>query len=217
MRKDAARNQQRILAAARELFADRGLATSLNDIAHHAGVGVATVYRHFPDREQLIESLFEERIEQVETLLRSTLEDPDPWHAVTSFLERSIELQATTRGLQQLRLGATGGLERIAKARARLEPLESEVVSRAQDAGLLRADVGLQDLRILQLMLAPVVDLSGDVAPELWRRYLALLIEALRAAPQPAEPLPIDPPPLEQVDRMMVAVSRAPAPRLRRR
>jgi len=213
MRKDAVRSQQRILAAARELFAQRGLAASLNDIAHHAGVGVGTVYRHFPDRDQLIETLFEERIDQVEAVLRSALEDRDPWHGLTGFLERSLELQAANRGLQQLLLGAAGGLERIARARARLEPLELEVVRRAHDARLLRADVGSQDLRILQLMLAPVVDLSGSGAPDLWRRYLALLLEALRATPGPAEPLPIAPPPLEQVDRMMVAVWRPAAGR----
>ncbi len=206
MRKDAARNQQRIVAAARELFAERGLATSLNEIAHHAGVGVGTVYRHFPDREQLIEGLFEERIDQVEAVLQEALEDPDPWHGLTRFLERLIELQAANRGVQQVLLGAAGGLERIAKARARLEPLESEVVRRAHDAGVLRADAGSQDLRILQLMLAPVIDRSGTVTPELWRRYLALLLEALRATPQPVEPLPVAQPPLEQVDRMMVAV-----------
>ena len=74
---------------------------------------------------------------------------------------------------------------------------------------MLRADAGSQDLRILQLMLAPVIDRSGTVTPELWRRYLALLLEALRATPQPAEPLPVAQPPLEQVDRMMVAVPRA--------
>lgn len=206
MRKDAARNQQRIVAAARELFAERGLATSLNEIAHHAGVGVGTVYRHFPDREQLIEGLFEERIDQVEAVLQEALEDPDPWHGLTRFLERLIELQAANRGVQQVLLGAAGGLERIAKARARLEPLESEVVRRAHDAGVLRADAGSQDLRIMQLMLAPVIDRSGAVTPELWRRYLALLLEALRATPQPVEPLPVAEPPLEQVDRMMVAV-----------
>lgn len=208
MRKDAARNQQRIVAAARELFAERGLATSLNEIAHHAGVGVGTVYRHFPDREQLIEGLFEERIDQVEAVLQEALEDPDPWHGLTRFLERLIELQAANRGVQQVLLGAAGGLERIAKARARLEPLESEVVRRAHDAGVLRADAGSQDLRILQLMLAPVIDRSGTVTPELWRRYLALLLEALRATPQPVEPLPVAQPPLEQVDQMMVAVPR---------
>jgi hypothetical protein len=142
-------------------------------------------------------------------LLRSSLEDPDPWRGLTRFLERSIEMQAANRGLQQLLLGATGGLERIAKARARLEPLELEVVRRARDAHLLRADIGSQDLRILQLMLAPVIDLSGNVAPDLWRRYLALLLEAMRPTAEPAEPLPIAPPSLEQVDQMMVAVRRS--------
>ena len=90
------------------------------------------------------------------------------------------------------------------------------MVKRAHDAGVLRADTGSQDLRILQLMLAPVIDRPATVAPELWRRYLALLLEALRATPEPVEPLPVAQPPLEQVDRMMVAVPlESPTPRWR--
>ena len=68
LRRDAERNRQRILDAARELFTERGLAVTLNDIAHHAGVGVGTVYRRFPDRVQLIEALFEQRLEQIREL-----------------------------------------------------------------------------------------------------------------------------------------------------
>src|SRR5438874_4815085 len=111
MRKDAARNRQRILVAARELFAQRGLSATLNDLAQHAGVGVGTVYRHFPDREQLIEGLFEERIDALAAAMESALEDPDPWRGVAGFLERGLELQAADRGLQDLILGASGGFE----------------------------------------------------------------------------------------------------------
>src|SRR5213083_1606102 len=75
LRKDAERNRQRILDAARELFAERGLAVTLNDIAHHAGVGVGTVYRRFPDRAQLIEALFEQRLQQVLELLEAARDD----------------------------------------------------------------------------------------------------------------------------------------------
>jgi AcrR family transcriptional regulator len=209
MRKDAIRSRERILTAARELFAEAGLSTTLNDIAHHAGVGVGTVYRHFPDREQLIESLFEERIDDVEAILRSALDDPDPWRALTGYMESSIELHASSRGVQQALLGAAGGSERIAKARARLQPLDTELIRRAQEAGALRSDIQLQDLRILQLMLAPVIDLSTGVAPGLWRRYLALVLTALRTAPSPAEAPQVAPPSREQVDQIMVAFGRA--------
>src|ERR1700691_4677365 len=75
LRKDAARNRLVILKAARDLFQQRGLSASLNDIAHHAGVGVGTVYRHFPDKDQLVEGLFEERIEDLVTRMEQALAD----------------------------------------------------------------------------------------------------------------------------------------------
>src|SRR5205807_3741888 len=118
LRKDAARNRQRILDAAYELFAARGLAVTLNDIAHYAGVGVSTVYRHFPDREQLIDGLFEQRIDEIAVLMKGALDDPDPWRGLTNFLERNLELQAHDRGLAQLILGAPGGFERVSRVRA---------------------------------------------------------------------------------------------------
>src|SRR5205085_4050006 len=113
LRKDAARNRQRILDAAYELFAARGLSATLNDIAHYAGFGVGTVYRHFPDREQLIDGLFEQRIDEVAALLQEALEDPDPWRGLTTFLERNLALQSQDRGLRELILGAAGGFDRL--------------------------------------------------------------------------------------------------------
>src|SRR5437763_16612288 len=80
LRKDAERNRQRILDAAAELFTQRGLGVTLNDIAHHADVGVGTVYRRFPDKELLIDALFEDRVEEFVVLAEESLADPDPWH-----------------------------------------------------------------------------------------------------------------------------------------
>jgi len=205
MRKDAARNRQRILDAAGELFARRGLSATLNDIAHHAGVGVGTVYRHFPDREQLIDGLFEQRIDEIARLLEEALEDPDPWLGLTRFLERNLALQAQDRGLRELILGAAGGFERLAMARARLYPMGVQLIARARDAGTLRADTEPEDLPLVQLMLSSVIDVSHDVAPELWRRYLAIVLRGLRSEPGAPEPLPAAPPPADQVDRMMGA------------
>src|SRR5919199_5999469 len=102
LRKDAERNRQRILDAARELFAERGLGVTPNDIAHHADVGVGTVYRRFPDKALLIDALFEQRLEEIADIFRAALQDPDPWHGLTWLLERQYELQAKDRGLKEI-------------------------------------------------------------------------------------------------------------------
>src|ERR671933_90846 len=106
LRRDAERNRQRILDAARELFAERGLAVTLNDVADHAGVGVGTVYRRFPDKAELVEALFEQRLEGIVGLLEEALENPDPWLGLEGFLERVLELQANDRGLKDILVGA---------------------------------------------------------------------------------------------------------------
>src|SRR3974377_1979810 len=102
LRKDAERNRRRILDAAAELFMERGLGVTLNDIAHHADVGVGTVYRRFPDKDVLTDAFFEEKIGEIVALAEAALTDPDPWRGLTSFLERGLELQARDKGLKQL-------------------------------------------------------------------------------------------------------------------
>jgi AcrR family transcriptional regulator len=205
LRRDAERNRQRILAAARELFAERGLGVTLNDIAHHAGVGVGTVYRRFPDKAQLIDGLFEQRFEDFVELMDAALDDPDPWQGFAGFFEGALELQAADRGLGELVLGAPGGHERVAQLRAQLYPLGERLVERAHEAGQLRADCEAQDIAILQLMLGFVIDAAQEVEPELWRRYLGIVFQGLRATPGP--PPPLAPPALspERMDEVLVA------------
>jgi AcrR family transcriptional regulator len=123
LRKDAARNRERILEAARDLFQQRGLSASLNDIAHHAGVGVGTVYRHFPDKDQLVEGLFEQRMQALVTRMEQALADPDPWRGLTAFIRDSTEMQACDRGIKDLLTGGHVGLERISRIRGRLMPM----------------------------------------------------------------------------------------------
>ena len=91
-RKDAARNRERIIQAAGELFAEQGLVATLNGIAHHAGLGVATVYSHFPDKDSLLDTLFQEHLDDWQQLFEDGLADPDPWHAVVTVHERALEL-----------------------------------------------------------------------------------------------------------------------------
>lgn len=205
LRKDAERNRRRILDAARELFAQRGLSATLNDVAHHAGVGVGTVYRRFPDKSQLIEALFEDRVAQLVGSLQEAIADPDPWHGMVGFLEHMGETQAHDRAMQQILSGTPDGLERIARIREQLLPLGEQLVRRAQDAGQLHEDIAPTDLPIIQLMLASVIDASRDVEPELWRRYLDLLIRGVAARPAAANPLRGEPPPPESVDAVMAA------------
>ena len=103
LRKDAERNRQRILDAARELFAERGLEPSLNDVAHHAGVGVGTVYRRFASKEELLETLFEESLHELTNLAEIALQQPDSWDALAWYVERMCALTATDRGLREIR------------------------------------------------------------------------------------------------------------------
>jgi AcrR family transcriptional regulator len=179
LRKDAERNRQRILDAARELFAEQGVGVTLNDIAHHAGVGVGTVYRRFPDKAQLIEELFEQQVSELVELMEEAAEDPDPWRGLTGFFRRNLELQARDRAFREIIVGTPEAAQR----------LQQILVQRAKDAGALRADFEPADIPMMFMMLTAVLDAAREVEPELWRRYLEVFIQGLRADPSPPEAL----------------------------
>jgi AcrR family transcriptional regulator len=205
LRKDAERNRQRILDAAQELFAERGLGVTLNDVAHHAGVGVGTVYRRFPDKAQLIDELFEQRLAEIVSLIETAIEDPDPWHGLVTFLESVLAVQANDRAVKELLFVAPGGVERVARLRAQMLPLATTLVERAQSSGKLRRGIAAQDMPLLQLMVGTIIDVSRDYDPELWRRFLAIVVQGLRAEPQPPEQLPGPPPEPNVVQQMLAA------------
>jgi AcrR family transcriptional regulator len=207
LRRDAERNRQRILAAAGELFAERGLSVTLDDIARHAGVGVGTVYRRFPDKEVLIDALFEQRIESMCSIAAEALAHPDPWDGFVLFFERGSELQARDRGLKELIQCSAHGGGCVAEARGRLRPLVTAIFDRAKEAGVVRADAAPIDAPVIQFMLGAVMDRSRDVEPELWRRYLQVVLDGLR--PDAASTLPVEALDADQLD----AVMRRPAPR----
>lgn len=202
LRRDAERNRHRILEAAAEVFAERGLTITMDDIADHAGVGVGTVYRRFPQKELLIEALFEERVGELVAIAERALEEDDPWEALVGFLERAQALQATNRGLKELVLSTTHGRERVACVRERLAPLADALVERAQASGQLRPDVDGSDLPLVQVMLGAVVDVTRDVAPDTWRRMLAIILDGMRAR-DPQTPLPASALDAAQIDHAM--------------
>src|SRR5918911_2426489 len=206
LRKDAERNRQKILDAARELFAERGLAVTLNDIAHHAGVGVGTVYRRYPDKELLIDTLFQEHLDAWARLFEEGMTDPDPWHAVVSVHERALELWARNRGLKEILLGSPHASERATQQRVQLHPLAAKLIKRAQDAGEVRPDATTQDFGVVMLMVGEVMDAAQGVNPELWRRYLRIALQGLRPAAAPLEPLPVPAVKPSQMDELFIGV-----------
>jgi AcrR family transcriptional regulator len=191
LRKDAARNRERILAAAREVFAERGLEVTLDDIAHHAGVGVGTVYRRFSDKEQLIDALFDERLDAIATRAELALAIDDPWLALEGWLVGMLEEQASDRGLREIAFAGQHGRERVGRARARIEPLISSLVDRAHASGQLRSDIVFADMPIIQKMICDVMDITRGVSADVWRRYLAIVLDGLRPARDAPTPLPV--------------------------
>jgi AcrR family transcriptional regulator len=186
MRIDAERNRRRILEAASELFAEKGLAVGLDEIARHAGVGVGTCYRRFPQKEELIDALFEERLDRVVALAEQALAHDDPWEGLVGFLEGSIEMHVANRGLKELIFTDGRGQVRACEGRTRMAPLVEELVRRAKASGDLRPDVEPTDMPVLQFMISGVHDIVGPAAPDLWRRYLGIVLDGLRA-PRPGE------------------------------
>jgi AcrR family transcriptional regulator len=188
LRKDAELNRRRIVAAAREVFRDRGVGATLNDVAHHAGVGVGTVYRRFSDKEELVDALFEDMVDTIDTYVRAALASPDAWVGLTVCLEKVCEVEAFDRGLREVMLGTGRGPQRQAQMRERIGPAVGKLVARAQQQGALRDDIVPGDIPVLQLMVGAITEHTGQ--PGQWRRYLSLLIDGLRASPGAATPLP---------------------------
>lgn len=197
LRADAARNRERILAAAAEVFATRGLEATLDDIAAHAGLGVATVYRRFPNRDALVEALFEERLTEVAAGAALVLDEPDSWVALRRLLETVGGVVTADQGLFEVLVCRPGGR---AAVRERMLPIVSAVIGRAQAEGHVRADLAPTDFPMMLRMLAGIADATREVRPDLWRRYLELLLDGLRAeragvssfTVEPIDPLDMD-------------------------
>jgi AcrR family transcriptional regulator len=199
LRRDAERNRQRILEAARELFAERGLGVSLDEIARHAGVGVGTVYRRFPDKEQLIDALFEARLGEILAAATASLEMSDPWDALAHFLERSLELQVEDRALKELLLGTSTAHARIERGRQQIQPVVEAVLDRAQHADVVREDLTVADLLMLQHAIGEAAEYTREVAPEVWRRIMVIALDGLRPDRRRPSPMPVPPLDDEQV------------------
>ncbi len=202
LRADAARNRERILEAATAVFADRGLEASLDDVARCAGVGVGTVYRRFPSKDTLVEALFEKEVDGMVELAVQAGSITDSWDALAWFMERASQRQAEDLGLRDVLMYSMCGRERIARARERIVPAITRLVERAQRDGHLRADIVTADIPIIELMVNSVATCTNRLTPELWRRYLAILLDGMAGDRPSLSELP-EAPTLEVVEEAL--------------
>jgi AcrR family transcriptional regulator len=177
LRADARRNRARILDAARQACAEYGASTQMDDVARRAGVGIGTVYRHFPTKETLLEALVDEKFHTFATHAREAREVADPWEAFAGLLRRNAELMAADAGLRDA-IGSQP-LDYAGAAFAELMAVGDELLRRAQDAGAVRADVTIEDIPMLMSSLC--VSMANPRFD--WRRHLDLVLDGLRARP----------------------------------
>ena len=213
MRRDAERNRQRILAAAAEVFTERGLDATLDEVARAAGVGVGTVYRRFPDKEALVSELFRDRIDALVTVAEEACAAPDPWQSLVAYLEFAAAALAGDLGLRQLMMFGTYDRDQVCYARDRMGPVLTRLVERAQASGDLRPDFAATDVKMIGFMLASVAEYAASVSPDLWRRYLAMLIDGLRPSRDGVSALPVAAPTAVDLADLMTAHGQRPAPR----
>ena len=194
MRRDAQRNRELLVAAARHVFAKRGLDVPLEDIAKEAGVSIGTLYNRFPTRGGLVEAALVDKVAGMVADAESASTMADPWEGFAWFLARCCEAQATDRGYNELCVRVLPDTPEIDRLKGRGHELVSVIVARAQRAGLLRGDFRDGDFAFVLWSTTTIIDATAATVPGAWRRYLAFLLDGLRASA--AHPLPA--PPLSQ-------------------
>lgn len=207
LRRDARESRAKLVAAAQREFATSGVEASLEKIAREAGVSIGTLYRHFPTRLDLLLTAFRPRLEQFQVGAAEALETEDPWEGFVLYLENLFGTQAGDRGFNDF-------LSRRFPGNAETEAIHDElcrqielVLTRAQDAGVARADITQGDIVNLIWSNGRIMDATRASAPEAWRRHLHLMLDAYRA--ERAHPLPVPPMTDGQLYDAMVYLSEA--------
>lgn len=194
LRADAARNQQLIVAAARELFAARGLEITLDDVAERAGVGVGTVYRRFANKKKLIAEVFYRHVDAFAEVAEESLRHPDPWLGLVELMEYACRHMAANRGFGEVILELRGSSEQFHSIRERIGPAVAAVVDRARVAGVVVADIEAADLFVMIRMVAAAAEFAGPADSGLWRRYLGIVLNGVRADGTPRRQLEVGAP-----------------------
>ncbi len=190
LRSDAERNRERIIAAARTVFARDGLNASMASVAREAGVGIATMFRRFPTKEELVDAVFSDRMQAYADAVTAAMDDPDPWKGFVGYIEAACAMQAADNGFADvltMTFPTAKALERL-----RNEAYEGMLglIDRAKATGRLREDFDPSDLVLIHMANAGVVNATSGAAPDAWRRVVALLIQSLEAPARGTLPAP---------------------------
>ncbi|MGI5379932.1 TetR/AcrR family transcriptional regulator [Streptomyces sp. CA-251387] len=191
LRSDAERNRGRIIAAARRVFARDGLNASMASVAREAGVGIATMFRRFPTKEELVAAVFADRMDAYADAVATALEDPDPWNGFVGYLETACAMQAADYGFADVLTTSFPTAKAMEQRRNEAYEGMVRLIGRAKAAGRLREDFDPSDIVLLHMANAGVVNATAGAAPDAWRRVVALFIQSFEAparGPLPASP-----------------------------
>jgi len=180
LRADARRNREAVLAAAKKLFADQGLDAQMPDVAKLAKVGVGTVYRHFPTKDDLIAALAADRFERLAEKAREGIEAEDPWEGLCRFIRFSAQIQADDRGLCEV-MGSRPGVMDASAVEVGLPELCDQLVKQAQRSGKLRPDLDWEDIPMVACGLGRITQADVGPAAGRWPRLVEIILDGLRA------------------------------------
>jgi AcrR family transcriptional regulator len=205
LRVDAERNRQRIIAAAREAFAEGGLDVPMDEVARRAGVGIGTLYRRYPTRADLVAAAFEPKMATYAKAAHDALAEPDPWRGFCGYVQRVCAMQAEDRGFTTVLTMSLPTAKRFEAERDRAFADFTVLVDGAKAAGRLRADFAAEDMVMFLMAHAGVLSATADAAPETSPRLVAYFLQACAA--KAAEPLPAAPTPQRMYRAMLRATT----------
>ncbi len=178
MRADARRNRERLVSTAREVFAEQGSGASMEAIAKQAGVGVGTLYRHFPNRFDIVEAVYQDDVEELVRAAEQATEDLEPWDAVEAFFEAFLRYAKTKQALlSELQQAFEKNPELRSRMRERIDAAFDLVVERAKQAGVVREDVSGHDLTQL---VSPICT-NTSIPDDQTRRLINMILDGLAA------------------------------------
>lgn len=190
LRADARRNREAVLAAAKKLFADQGLDAQMPDVARTANVGIGTVYRHFPKKDDLIAALVAERFERLADKARECLAMDDAWDGLAEFIRFAAQIQADDRGLCDV-VGSRPEMMGAAARAAGLPELSEKLVKRAQRVGAVRRDLTWEDIPMIACGLGGIARQTTGTATGRWPRLVEIILDGLRSPGSAKLPKPL--------------------------
>jgi AcrR family transcriptional regulator len=188
LRADARRNRERVLTAAQVVFGEHGREAQMDDVARRAGVGVGTVYRHFPTKEALLEALAVDTFERMLAVGKAALERGDHWQAFCDALWTGAELTAADRSFTEIVGEIQGPMPLPPELLEDINETFGELMRRAQASGELRPDLVLDDIPMFMCGIG-LGARKTHACPDAWRRHISIVIDGLRAS-SASSPLP---------------------------